>query len=181
MKRGKLSREVAISEAVKIVQEKGINGLTYNGLARALEIQPQSLYRYLKNITDAKSEVIASIINKWVHDIEIKLKLYSGKEYLKQFAIYFLNAQSDILNTEVLTALSKYNQITCVQTAIKNLHALPANVIKSITKNKNNIELNIHLFINYLSGAALAMTIQVHLTSKENYINNINRILTLIN
>ncbi|MCD7113243.1 TetR/AcrR family transcriptional regulator [Limosilactobacillus agrestis] len=145
MKRGKLSREVAISEAVKIVQEKGINGLTYNGLARALEIQPQSLYRYLKNITDAKSEVIAAIINKWINDVNNKLKQYSGKEYLKQFAIYFLNSQSDILNTEVLTALSKYNQITCVQTAIKNLHALPANVIKSITKNQNNVELNIHL------------------------------------
>lgn len=126
MKRGTITREIVIDQALKNVSESGFDHLTYNGLARTIGIQPQSMYRYVANINDVKSGVIAEYITRLNDNINEKLGDDSGKKALHNFAEYFISYTKDgIPFTEMISGLINYRKEELVEKALDKLRQGP--------------------------------------------------------
>lgn len=65
MAKGKsITRELVEEKAIQMAKENGIAGVTYNQLARELDIRPQSMYRYVANIREVHVIVIRAFLDE---------------------------------------------------------------------------------------------------------------------
>ena len=70
MARGRsLSTDIVLEKAFALANANGIDSVTYNGLARELDIRPQSLYRYVKDL----KELRVSLLSKFLYELTDKL------------------------------------------------------------------------------------------------------------
>jgi len=184
MKRGSLSRETVIEAALKIVGEIGFDQLTYNGLARSLSVQPQSLYRYVANITEVRSGVIAAYLTQLNQSIYQELLPYSGKDALRHLADYFLvYTRTGIAFTDMVSGLVSYREEPEVAAAMAQLHKLITDLIRSIMTSSEEVEQNVELFLNFMLGAMTSLVVlhENEQTTRKLFMANIDRILELIN
>jgi len=184
MKRGTLNHDLVIDQALKIVSESGFDQLTYNGLARTLGVVPQSLYRYVDNIADVKSGVIAAYINQLTDSLYQELVPFSGKEALRQLADYFVAyTRTGIAVSDMISGLVSYRQTPDVLNAVGRLHTLAMQIMQSITSASEDVAANVDLFLNFVIGSVTLVTVQTvadHDAARQKYLANVDRILTLI-
>ncbi|MBC6310078.1 TetR/AcrR family transcriptional regulator [Listeria sp. FSL L7-1582] len=185
MKRRGLTREIVLEKALEITYQKGFRDLTYNGLARELSVQPQSLYRWVSNIADVKSSVLATYLGSLVDALQAELENYSGKEVLEIFAkrfSEFVEADSiDRFNVlDILSGLTEYGHIETVNEVLLNLRELALKPVRELTKDPASAHLNELLFLNVVIGyITLASTGLQPADSKQAFQENIQRIITL--
>ncbi|MBC1563451.1 TetR/AcrR family transcriptional regulator [Listeria booriae] len=185
MKRRGLTREVVLEKALEIAYQKGFRELTYNGLARELAVQPQSLYRWVSNIADVKSSVLANYLGSLVDALQAELENYSGKEALVIFAkrfSEFVEADSmDRFNViDILSGLTEYGDIEIVNEVLVNLRELGLKSVRELTKDSAKTHLNELLFLNVVIGyITLASTGLQPADSKHAFQENIQRIIAL--
>ncbi len=87
MARGKaITRELVIEKAIEMAQERGIENVTYNQLARELNIRPQSMYRYVKNIKEVKIILLRTFLTELVTALQHAAAEKSPKESLLAFS-----------------------------------------------------------------------------------------------
>ena len=183
MKRGTLNREVVIDRALKIVSEDGFNRLTYNGLARSLGVQPQSLYRYVENISEVKSGVIAAYVTQLTDSLTRELLPYSGEEALRHFATYFVSyTQIGIPFTDMIGGLITYRQVPQVAATVEQLRDLAYTLISSLTVDPVDVEKNEQLFLNFVIGTLTLVVVRNSETQPDQqaFNDNVNRILELM-
>lgn len=90
MARGKsLSREIVLNKAVELAKTDGIDSVTYNRLARELDIRPQSMYRYVSNLKELQVFLIYGFLSEMVEKIENAIAGLEPIEVLRTFAIKF--------------------------------------------------------------------------------------------
>lgn len=183
MKRGSLNRDIVIEEALKMVGEAGFDQLTYNGLARALGVQPQSLYRYVANIAEVRSGVIAVYLTQLTESLYRELLPYSGKEALRHLADYFVAyTRTGIAFTDMVSGLVTYREEPEVLAARTRLHDLVMTIIKSMPSSQVTSEQNVTLFLNYILGTMTSLVVlqEDEQTAHQLFMANIDRILALI-
>jgi len=183
MKRGTLTREIVIDQALKIVSENGFDRLTYNGLARTIGIQPQSMYRYVANINDVKSGVVAEFITRLTNSLTEKMGTDSGKIALHNFAKYFISYTKDGISfTEMISGLIAYRQEPLVEEALGHLREIPISLINELTSNPKMVESNSQLFLDFIIGnlSFLSMKVEDSKRNEEIFLSNIDRIIDLI-
>lgn len=61
-----VSKEIIVSEAVKLIEENGQSSISLHELARRLDIKTPSLYNHIKNTKDLRHEVFKYAIDKFV-------------------------------------------------------------------------------------------------------------------
>ncbi|KRM72972.1 TetR/AcrR family transcriptional regulator [Lacticaseibacillus brantae] len=183
MKRGSLTKERIIDEALNIVSTVGFDQLTYNGLARSLGIQPQSMYRYVANISDVRTSVIATYMTALTQAMYQELVPYSGADALRQLAISFVTyTQTGVSFTDMVSGLITYRQNLEVAEAVNGLHDLVTRLIQSVTSQAERVEPNVHLFLNFVIGSLTLLTVRQESreTNLEEYEANVDRILSLL-
>ena len=88
MPRGKsLSTEIVLDKAFEMARRDGIDGVSYNGLARALDIRPQSLYRYVPDVKALRVALLGGFLNELVDSISRATEGLPPKEALCAFAV----------------------------------------------------------------------------------------------
>ncbi|WP_218135371.1 TetR/AcrR family transcriptional regulator [Paenibacillus sp. 276b] len=182
-KRISLSRELVLEQGLKISSELGFDKLTYNGLARSLSIQPQSLYRYVSNLEDLKSGVVAIYIKGLVDLIYHELLTYSGKDALRKFALCVISySQSKLTFPEMVGGLAEFSYTEAVSQQMEHLHNILVELIKAITKDQSKIEQNEQLFLSYVLGHLQLMNNGIapkKVNIQQNFEENIERLFSL--
>lgn len=184
LKRGNLSREIVLNQALSLASEKGLEKLTYNGLARSLSVQPQSLYRYVENIADVKSGVVAEYVQRLTTSLYKELVPYSGKDALRRFAIYFISStQNSMPFADMISGLTTYGHTPQLVAEITKLRELSTTIIRSITTDESQIKANEQLFLNFIIGNLALVTVGAPnaVRDKDVFEQNIDRVLSLIN
>lgn len=88
MGRGKqLSSEIVLNKAYALAVENGIASVTYNGLARELEIRPQSMYRYVKDLKELRTWLLSRFLDELVEKIGAKMTGLPPAQALHVFAV----------------------------------------------------------------------------------------------
>lgn len=71
MPRGKqLTTQIVLDRAFELSRVNGIHSITYNGLARELEIRPQSMYRYVKDI----KELRVWLLSRYLEELTLRIE-----------------------------------------------------------------------------------------------------------
>jgi len=88
MGRGKqLSTEAVLNKAFEIAKETGIASVSYNGLARELDIRPQSMYRYIKDVKELRVWLLSHFLDELVEIIRGAMEGLPPKQALRAFAL----------------------------------------------------------------------------------------------
>lgn len=88
MPRGKsLSTEAVLQKAVELAKTEGIDAVTYNGLARELEIRPQSMYRYVKDLKELRVLLLGGFLTELVEKVRAAIDGTAPAEALRRFAV----------------------------------------------------------------------------------------------
>ena len=88
MPRGKsLSREIVLEKAFELADENGLDSITYNGLARELEIRPQSMYRYVSDLKELRVALLDRYLRELVSVISEQSDGMEPLEALRSFAV----------------------------------------------------------------------------------------------
>lgn len=86
MNRGKINKEIIIEEAVKLLEEKGVNNFSLRSVAKSLGVKASSLYNHINNMED----LIYGVCN---YSLELlnneEIEAINGRE--KEEAIYALS------------------------------------------------------------------------------------------
>ncbi|WP_125982646.1 TetR/AcrR family transcriptional regulator [Loigolactobacillus iwatensis] len=183
MKRNPLTRQIVLDQALQMASEQGFSQVTYNGLARELGVQPQSLYRYVVNIADVKAGVVAEYIKHLIVSLHKKLLPYSGKEALRQFAIHFISyGQTSIPFAEMISGLTEYGHTPQVVEQLMDLRKISVTIISSITSGPDDVNENEELFLNFIIGnlALVTMGSLEVIHDQKIFMENVDRVLTLI-
>ncbi|ANK67052.1 TetR/AcrR family transcriptional regulator [Loigolactobacillus backii] len=183
MKHNSLTRQIVLDQALQMASNQGFSQVTYNGLARGLDVQPQSLYRYVDNIADVKAGVVAEYVKHLIASLQKQLLPYSGKEALRQFAIYFISySQISIPFAEMVSGLTEYGHTPQVVKQLTNLRKLLVTIISDITNDPVNVNKNEELFLNFITGnlALVTMGSLEIIHDQKIFTENVDRILTLI-
>lgn len=88
MGRGKLlSTEIVLDRAFELAKTSGISSVTYNGLARELDIRPQSMYRYVKDVKELRISLLSHFLDELVENIRGTMAGLPPVEALRAFAV----------------------------------------------------------------------------------------------
>ncbi|ANZ60826.1 hypothetical protein AYR62_14745 [Secundilactobacillus paracollinoides] len=181
MKKGQLTREIILDQAVTLAGEKGLNNLTYNGLARAVGIQPQSMYRYVTNIADVKGGVVATYVSHLVTYLYHELLPYSGKDALIQLALKFVSfTQSGLSFNDMVWGISAFGDDPQVAEQMTALHDLSEKLITGITTDQDQVKANTALFLEFIIGHLGLMTASSRPVDQGLFEPNVERVLDLM-
>lgn len=181
LKKGQLTREIILDQAVTLAGEKGLNNLTYNGLARAVGIQPQSMYRYVTNIADVKGGVVATYVSHLVTYLYHELLPYSGKDALIQLALKFVSfTQSGLSFNDMVWGISAFGDDPQVAEQMTALHDLSEKLITGITTDQDQVKANTALFLEFIIGHLGLMTASSRPVDQELFEPNVERVLDLM-
>mgnify|MGYP004680494571 CR=1 FL=1 len=151
MKRGALSREIVLEKALEIAMKEGLSQLTYNGLAREIGVVPQSLYRYVTNLDDVRSSIIARYVRQLLVYLAEETRELTGKEAVIRFGTGFLEfAKNTISFSDMAWGFATYANNPLVELAIFDLRSLGSDLISNITDNK--VKENTMFLIEYIIG-----------------------------
>ncbi|MTV81474.1 TetR/AcrR family transcriptional regulator [Secundilactobacillus folii] len=183
MKRGQLSREIILEQALKIASKSGLNKVTYNGLAREVGIQPQSMYRYLNNLADVRGGTLALYIEKLTTALSQLELPHSGKEALHQLSVDFIQfTQSGIPFSDMVSGIATYGQDSHVQDALAGLRSLFTPIIQSLTSDPQQAAANAELLIEFIIGHLGLMSVRRNTEQQQRQFEaNIDRLLSLFN
>lgn len=88
MGRGKLlSTEIVLNKAFELAKADGIASVTYNGLARELDIRPQSMYRYVKDLKALRVWLLSHFLDELVKKIAGAMGQLPPAQALRAFAV----------------------------------------------------------------------------------------------
>ncbi len=186
MSKTALTREKVLTKAMEIAHEKGISGLTYNGLARSLSVKPQSLYRLTPNIKDVKSQVMSKYLAHVSNTLITEMQDLEGIEALKALAIKFINlveedSKNSLKVSDILIGLADYGNTEIVTETMQEIRELIFSIMKTVSANPDDYHLNSALFFDFIIGyiSFISTNIQYN-NSKELFEKNIDRILEMI-
>ncbi|GAX06388.1 TetR family transcriptional regulator [Secundilactobacillus pentosiphilus] len=179
MKRGQLSREIILEKGLAVASESGLNGITYNGLAREIGIRPQSMYRYLDDIAAVKSGIVALYMQKLVAYLQQQVSDLTGKTALRQLAVSFIQfAQSGMPFTDMVWGISHYNNEASVTEAVIQLRQLTQRLIATVSQDETQVAANTALFLEFVIGHLALITARREPKLDQTIFNqNIDRII----
>lgn len=152
MRKGEFTRESILEKAYALAVANGFETLSYNGLAREVGIKPQSMYRYIENIDDLRSAIIARYLKDMNAGIEREIEAQSGREALRILAqcIYSQCQQADF--REVFYALNAYKYVPDVSEQLYRLSTFSLNVIGEYTKEEAELIRRQQLYVGFIYG-----------------------------
>ncbi len=122
MKKGQLTRQIILDKAFELACNHGIDEITYNGVAKAIGIAPQSMYRYIENIEDLKTSIIFQYIHELLLNIEQKTEGYSRIESLSQGIQALISFKvSNLSFADLFRDILKYKDNPSINEALENL------------------------------------------------------------
>lgn len=153
MKRGQISRDAILEQGLAMASQDGLGSITYNGLARQMGIQPQSMYRYLSNIADVKAGIVALYIQKLIAFLQEQLGDQTGKAALHQLAVQFIRfTQSGIPFTDMVWGISVYGTHPEVNQVMVQLRAMTRELVRGVTTDSDMVEANTGLLLEFMVG-----------------------------
>jgi Transcriptional regulator len=179
MKRGQLSREIILEKGLKIASESGLNGITYNGLAREIGIRPQSMYRYLSDIAAVKSGIVALYVQQLVDYLQQQLTGLTGKLALRQLALSFIDfTHTGMPFTDMVWGISHYSDEQPVADVMAQLRQLTQQAVMAVSSDETKINENTALLLEFVVGHLALITARKDLErNKAIFQQNVNRII----
>ncbi|GAY73987.1 TetR/AcrR family transcriptional regulator [Lentilactobacillus kosonis] len=153
VKHAKLSKELIEDAAIKLVKEQGFDNLSYRGLARSLEVSPQSLYPYVDNLSQLEVMVIVHYLNSLIDELQDNLIGVSGREALEEYAKVFYSFTKNHLEfSKVFSAAANHPDSSSIDDQFKRMRKILEKAMHYIDADHDTIMNHITLLVTNLMG-----------------------------
>ncbi|AMV60394.1 Transcriptional regulator, TetR family [Pediococcus damnosus] len=148
-----LSTAIVIRKAYEIVQAGDFNDLSYRGLARELNVQPQTLYRYVANIEELQIKVVLVFLNQLIDYAQDAVIGLSGEEAILAFAraIFEFSEQNHSLNS-MLTLVSKIKDHDEIVAKIMELRDIPTKILQRSSSDPSKLNQHVQILMSLIFG-----------------------------
>lgn len=161
MARGKLlSTEIVLNKAYEMARENGIASVTYNGLARELEIRPQSMYRYVKDLKTLRVWLLSRFLDELVERIGTAMAGLSPTRALRAFAVTMYDeCHTNPRYYETFELMHSYDSVEDLRPSLLALCALIQEPMERLGGQSQDTMRHIQLFVAVNLGyAQMSMT-----------------------
>lgn len=183
MKKRVLNDDLVITAALEIARESGFDHVTITRVAKKLDIQPQSMYRYAENSADLRGKAMAKSLQELLTYLYQNLMGETGKTALKKLAMVIVFGHQDQGLTNDLGMLSQYREHPAVAEAFQGLYGLITQLLKGSIKDENELRQATQLLIDLVLGENIsvhAQSAEQQQTIQDDFEANLDRVLTLI-
>ncbi|GKT03788.1 TetR/AcrR family transcriptional regulator [Furfurilactobacillus entadae] len=157
MKRTPLSRELIVTEAYKMAESDTLGNLSLRGVARNLNVQPQTLYHYFPSLEDLKLAVAIQGRELLMRQLYANLVPVSGMDALRVFAMtifQFAEAHPSFqeMLTRAFTGTNAALPITSIESA--DVRHVLLDILTPMIANQTERERTARAFLATLFGYA---------------------------
>lgn len=143
-----LSRDAVLQCALEMAQRDGLDAVGYNGLARELGIKPQSMYRYVSNITDLRLLMIRTLLDELVAEIGEAIEGLEPRETLRAYAIALYDTcHARPLYYQALTLMHGYGLVEDLDEQLNGLVGLTTDSFATLSPDPAAAARNQQLFM----------------------------------
>ncbi|AVL00009.1 TetR/AcrR family transcriptional regulator [Pediococcus inopinatus] len=155
MKKRILNEERVVEAATELAAKSGFETVTLSRVAKRLDIQPQSMYRYTKNTEDLRAKVFAKSMQELVDQLYQSLIGLSGAAALIQltYTVAF-DKYSDVIPHD-FAAVSKYLKYVDVATQYHRLYDMLPLYLGQLTRDAETIRRGTALLSDFMLGESV--------------------------
>ncbi|MFC6254870.1 TetR/AcrR family transcriptional regulator [Secundilactobacillus hailunensis] len=183
MKKRILNEELVIGAAVEVAKESGFEAVTLSRVAKKLDIQPQSMYRYADNSYDLRGKTMAKGLQELLTYLYQNLVGESGKAALKKLALIMVFGNQEQALPINLGLLSQYREHPAVTEAFQGLHGLIVQLLKGSIQDEEDLRQTAQLLIDLVLGENISVHSQTKTNQKTvqvDFEKNLDRVLALV-
>lgn len=179
MPRGKsLSTQAVMDRAFELARARGIDSITYNGLARELDIRPQSMYRYVPDIKALRVALLGGFLNELVDKISASTAALSPKDALRTFAVTLYDeCHVHPYYYEAFELMHRYGLVSELQPALTRLVNLIQQPLSEIKSEPNEVmrytQLIMAVILGYAQMAKTAFIVESLADNRDSYVCSI--------
>lgn len=152
-RKASLSTDIVIQKAFEIVQKGDFNDLSYRGLARELNVQPQTLYRYVANLEELQIKVVLVFLDQLIDYTQDAVIGLSGEEAILAFAraTFDFSQQNHALNS-MLTLVSKIKNHDQIAAKLMELREVPTKILQRSDGDSNKLRQHVQILMSLIFG-----------------------------
>ncbi|WP_125982718.1 TetR/AcrR family transcriptional regulator [Loigolactobacillus iwatensis] len=154
-RKAKLSTEIVINKALEIAQAGDFNALSYRGLARELNVQPQTLYRYVANIEELQIKVVLIFLDQLIAFVQNAVIGLSGQEAILAFvkAAFDFSQDNHAFNS-MLSLIGKINKQDEILAKLMALRDIPTTIVRRNNGNEdaNKVQQHVQILMSLIFG-----------------------------
>lgn len=155
-----LSREAVLNKALELAEKDGIDSVGYNGLARELEIKPQSMYRYVSNLKDLRRALIEHELEELAAKISAAIAGLPPVEALRTYAIALYDAcHENPLYYQALSLMHTYGLVEDMREPLSKIVSMVQDQFVQLEPDRAEAARHVQLFMAVNLGyAQMSMT-----------------------
>jgi len=150
-----LTIEKVIDAATEIASEQGFEQITLTKTANQLNVQPQSMYRYVKNTADLKSKVLAHNLKKMVDQSYKELLGLTGTQAIKKYMTMVAFGEYTQVAPHDFANVSKYMDNSEVRYQYDRLNNLIPQLLSTFITDESRLRQLTQLLIDYMLGESV--------------------------
>ncbi|WP_158509290.1 TetR/AcrR family transcriptional regulator [Pediococcus damnosus] len=150
-----LNEERVLTAATELAAESGFEAITLSRVAKRLDIQPQSMYRYTKNTEDLRAKVFAKSMQELVDYLYQSLIGLSGTTALEQLTYTVAFGEYSEVIPHDFAAVSKYLKYPDVATQYNRLYAMLPLYLAQIAHDPEIIRRGTSLLSDFMLGESV--------------------------
>ncbi|PMD67819.1 TetR/AcrR family transcriptional regulator [Companilactobacillus nuruki] len=155
MKQRSLNEEKVVIAATELAKKDGLESVTLTKTAKSLDIQPQSMYRYVKNTTDLKAKILANNLQLLVDQLYEKLIGVSGEEALLNLVTTVAFGEYTQIMPHDFAGVSKYLEYSDVKEQYDRLYSMLPKLLKTFINDSDTIRRGTQVLADYMLGESV--------------------------
>jgi len=178
-----LNEDLVVGAAVEVAKESGFEAVTLSRVAKKLDIQPQSMYRYADNSYDLRGKTMAKGLQELLTYLYQNLVGESGKAALKKLALIMVFGNQEQVLPINLGLLSQYREHPAVTEAFQGLYGLIIQLLKGSVQDEEELRQFAQLLIDLVLGENISVHSQSDVNQqviRSDFESNLDRVLALI-
>ena len=183
MPRGKpLSTEIVMDKACELARRDGIDSVTYNGLARALDIRPQSMYRYVPDVRTLRASMLSRFLSELADTVDAATEGLAPADALRAFAVTMYDeCHAHPCYYEAFDLMHRYGlivEMTPVLTRLVELVRRPIAQIKASPEDQDRCtQLVMAVILGYAQMAKTDFIVDSLADDREAYVRSVEALI----
>lgn len=150
-----LTIEKVVDAAIEIAVDQGFEQITLTKTANQLNVQPQSMYRYVKNTADLKSKVLAHSLKSMVDQAYQDLLGLTGPEAVKKYMATVAFGEYTQVTPHDFASVSKYMDDADVREQYDRLNNLIPQLLATFISDEPRLHRLTQLLVDYMLGESV--------------------------
>lgn len=144
-----------VNAATELAKKIGFEAVTLTKTATELSIQPQSMYRYVKNTDDLKAKVLAKNLELLVNQLYEQLIGLTGEQALAQLMTTVAFGEYTQITPHDFAGVSKYLGYQAVRKQYDRLYDMIPRLLNSLLNDKDKVRRGTQLLSDCMLGESV--------------------------